>query len=216
MCSHYFMNGVCLDCGEIAPGYTLTRDSAPPAPEQDDDAPLWADEIEQVLADLAAGKLSEGQAAKRLGVGRVMLRVLADYRAAAAPLPVVQGGGDLTTDATWSSLASVIARGIVASWEEHENLWDVRFEVQGVGAVMANLSGTDLLSIIADCVARLPHGPGTPGPALELGQSTEAHALICQMVREGAPGFCRESDEYATAQINGLWIGASKPKTEGK
>lgn len=96
---------------------------------------------------------------------------------------------------------------------------------RAAAAVVAAVKGkaqpprpVDRLSLIADLVSGLPHGDA---PGLELGHSVEGHALIRQMVLDGAQGMSSEhmdsnGIDYACVRINGLWIGASKPKTEGK
>lgn len=77
------------------------------------------------------------------------------------------------------------------------------------------LTPVDRLKRIADLVSGLPHGPGTPGPGLELGESAEAFALLTEQTKRiDVPHLKR--GEYVSVCINGLWIGASMPKTEGK
>ena len=87
-----------------------------------------------------------------------------------------------------------------------------------VEQAQALLTPAARMSLIADLVSGLPHGDS---PALELGLSVEGHALIRQMVMDGAQGMSSEhmdsnGIDYACVRIGGLWIGASKPKTEGK
>lgn len=88
-------------------------------------------------------------------------------------------------------------------------------ETEGAIVEALTAGGADLLSIISDCVARLPHGPGTPGPGLELGESAEAYALLDEQTKRPEVPHLKRG-EYVSVCINGLWIGASRPKTEGK
>lgn len=89
-------------------------------------------------------------------------------------------------------------------------------DIVGCEGCADSLTLADRLSLIADLVSGLPHGPGTPGPGLELGESVEAYELLTEALIDGAPGLDRPNENYVSVRINGLWFGASKPKTEGK
>lgn len=186
-----------------APGFRSALSTAP----QREAVPVLTKEergaIHQQASDwgaVAAEARGGGNGAKAnvAEQNRAVLLAIID-RLSTAPLPVVQGGEDPDRD-----MDAILARRYAEARK------------RPIAPVPSEgLTPADRLSLIADLVSGLPHGPGTPGPGLELGESAEAYALLSEM-SVGRDSNYFERDRYTCVRINGLWIGASKPKTEGK
>jgi len=141
-----------------------------------------------------------------------------------APLPVVQGG---------EPALDREALGRIAWGAKHRmppGAWDLVDEVGREGWMRAaeavasavrkgeGLTHPDRLKQIADLVSGLPHSGEPTEPALDLGPNADAFALVTELRKQhdGCDVQMEGERRFVHVYLNGLWIGASMPKTEGK
>lgn len=90
-----------------------------------------------------------------------------------------------------------------------------------VALVLRGLTPADLLGIALDALSRLPQG--AEFPSLEFGPNQAMYDFIEGLRKSGTvDGFCVAEDqssaglERACVRLGTTWVGASRPKTEGR